>query len=124
MRLNIVHAEPRVCMRPCVQGTSYYHIHHNVCFYGGHKSDFDGHSKVSTANLHIHPAVYGVKCLGELQALPKKGFAEGYHNNTCILPTAGAMYMRLADCTPQDPKRANGTLCAWPRTHTASHGHF
>ena len=48
-------------------GTSYYRIHANVCFYGGHKSDFDGHSKISSANLHIHPSVYGVKCVRELQ---------------------------------------------------------
>ena len=72
--------------------------HSNVCVYGGHKSDFDGHSKVSYANLHIYPQVYGVKCVGELQALPIKGYAEGYVNNTCILPSRGAMYMRLAGC--------------------------
>jgi hypothetical protein len=79
-------------------GSSYYDIHHNVCFYGGHKSDFDGHSKRSYANLHVHPSVYGVKCVGELQAMPKPGYAEGYYNNTCVLPTAGAMYARLAGC--------------------------
>ena len=48
-------------------GTSYYEIRENVCFYGGHKSDFDGHGKVSTRNLHVHPSVYGTKCVGELQ---------------------------------------------------------
>ena len=81
-------------------GTSYYDIHANVCYYGGHKSDFDGHSKRSFGNLHIHPSVYGVKCVGELQALPKKGYAEGYFNNTCILPGGkdGSTYLKLANC--------------------------
>ena len=42
-------------------GSSYYRIHHNVCFYGGHKSDFDGHDKLSCAprdvlRLH-HPSL-------------------------------------------------------------------
>ena len=79
-------------------GSSYYRIHHNVCYFGGHKSDFDGHTKLSYNNLHIVPSVYGVKCIGELQAMPRAGYAEGYYNNTCILPTAGATYARLADC--------------------------
>ena len=81
-------------------GTSYYRIHANVCFYGGHKSDFDGHSKISSANLHIHPSVYGVKCVGELQALPKAGYAEGYRDNTCVLPGGkrGSTYLKLANC--------------------------
>ena len=65
--------------------------------YGGHKSDFDGNSKVSSFNLHVYPSVYGVKCVGELQAFPRDGFAEGYYNNTCILPQANATYLRLAD---------------------------
>ena len=46
-------------------GSSYYAISSNVCFYGGHKSDFDGHDKVSRGNLHVHPSVYGGKCVGE-----------------------------------------------------------
>jgi hypothetical protein len=56
--------------------------------YGGHKSDFDGNSKVSSFNLHVYPSVYGSKCFGELQYMPPKGYAEGYHDNTCILPAA------------------------------------
>ena len=79
-------------------GSSYYRIHGNVCVYGGHKSDFDGHSKLSFGNLHIFPSVYGVKCVGELQAMPKKGYAEGYYNNTCILGGDKPVYLRLADC--------------------------
>ena len=79
-------------------GSSYYRIHHNVCVYGGHKSDFDGHSKLSYSNLHIYANVYGVKCIGELQALPKQGYAEGYYNNTCILGGAKPTYARFANC--------------------------
>lgn len=92
-------------------GTSYYDIHHNVCFFGGHKSDFDGHSKRSFSNLHIVPYVYGVKCIGELQAMPKKGYAEAYFNNTCILPTAGATYARLAGC-PGELRNDSASIAA------------
>lgn len=71
-------------------GSSYYDIHHNYCVYGGHKSDFDGNSKISSFNLHVYPSVYGSKCFGELQYMPPKGYAEGYHDNTCILPAPAA----------------------------------
>eukprot|EP01049_Picozoa_sp_SAG25_P014522 SAG25_NODE_2595_length_1507_cov_1.159091_2_plen_175_part_00 len=69
-------------------GSSDYHIHHNYCVYGGHKSDFDGNSKISSYNLAVFPSVYGSKCFGELQFVPPHGFAEGYNNNICILPQA------------------------------------
>jgi len=74
-------------------GSSYYHIHHNFCLYGGHKSDFDGHSKISSHNLHIYPSVYSSTCVGELQASVPAGYAEGYQNNICVLPAASSMYM-------------------------------
>ena len=96
---------------PSYQYDYYYKIHDNVCFYGGHKSDFDGHSKLSYANLHVHPSVYGVKCIGELQALPRKGYAEGYYNNTCVLPTAGDLYARLANC-PGELKNDSASIAA------------
>ena len=52
--------------------------------------DFDGNSKISSFNLHVYPSVYGSKCFGELQYMPPKGYAEGYHDNTCILPAPAA----------------------------------
>ena len=84
-------------------GSSYYKIHHNCesvslvgtsvsllraticdsalrcadCVFGGHKSDFDGNSKISSYNLAVFPSVYGSKCFGELQFVPPPGFAEG-----------------------------------------------
>jgi hypothetical protein len=36
-------------------GSSWYKIHHNVCVFGGHKGDFDGHSKASS--LHAHELI-------------------------------------------------------------------
>ena len=78
-------------------GSAYYRIHHNFCVYGGHKSDFDGHSKLSYNNVHVYPQVYGGKCVGELQAFPADGYAEGYYANKCVLPTAGATYLQFAD---------------------------
>lgn len=70
-------------------GSSWYQIHHNFCLYGGHKSDFDGHSKQSFNNLHVYPQVYGPRCFAILQAFPAPGFQEEYFNNTCILANAG-----------------------------------
>merc|ERR1712194_866895 len=61
-------------------GSSYYDIHHNFCVFGGHKSDFDGNSKISRSNLHIYPQVYGSTCLFiEAQNLPPQGYAESYY---------------------------------------------
>ena len=84
-------------------GSAYYSIHHNFCVYGGHKQNFDGHSKHSSSNIYVYPQVYGVKCIDEEQegmgthtagpdGLPKPGYAESYANNICILPAAGDPY--------------------------------
>ena len=74
-------------------GSSYYDIRDNVCFFGGHKQNFDGHSKRGFRNLYIHPSVYGVKCIDEEtegestgtsgpHGLPKKGYAVLNHIST------------------------------------------
>lgn len=84
-------------------GSSYYDIHDNVCFFGGHKQNFDGHSKRGFRNLYIHPQVYGTKCIDEEtegesthtsgpHGLPFKGYAEAYFDNVCILPNANDPY--------------------------------
>ncbi len=75
-------------------GSAWYHIHHNFCVYGGHKSDFDGHSKRSDSNLHVYSSVYGDRCVGiGAQFLPVAGFQEAYTNNTCIIGTvSGEVY--------------------------------
>jgi len=67
-------------------GSAYYDMHHNFCVYGGHKSDFDGHSKISRNSLHVFPFVYLPVCFSvSTQGPPPKGYAETYVNNTCIL---------------------------------------
>ena len=69
-----------------------------MCFYGGAKSDFDGHSKRHAGNLFIHPAVYGATCYGlSAQQLPPAGFAEVFTGNTCVLQAAGEDVLRFAD---------------------------
>lgn len=79
-------------------GSAYYNIHHNFCVYGGHKSDFDGHSKTSAFNLHVYPNVYGTTCLRiGAQVLPPPGYAESYHSNRCILPNQGSEYLAVQD---------------------------
>ena len=81
-------------------GSSYYNIHHNFCIYGGHKQNFDGHSKHASFNVYVYPQVYGVKCIDEEQqgmdthtsgpdGLPPPAYAESYESNICILPSAG-----------------------------------
>eukprot|EP01052_Picozoa_sp_SAG31_P023506 SAG31_NODE_1943_length_6856_cov_8.165458_4_plen_232_part_00 len=95
-------------------GSSYYHIHHNFCVYGGHKGDFDGNKKISSDNIHAYPSVYGTTCLNiGAQALPPAGYAEGYYNNKCILPVAGAPYLKLGGIAGPVEDTAGGE---WPST--------
>ena len=77
-------------------GSAYYRIHHNVCMYSGHKGDFDGHSKLSYDNLHVHPTVYNPSCLNiGVQALPPAGYADGYFRNRCVLAAASDHYLTI-----------------------------
>ena len=95
-------------------GSAYYYIHHNFCVYGGHKSDFDGHSKTSAFNLHVYPSVYGITCLNiGPQRLPPKGYAESYHNNVCILPESGNRYLRIDDIDPAAGQCLGGSKSAY-----------
>jgi len=89
-------------------GSSYYDIHHNFCVYGGHKQNFDGHSKRGFGNVYVYPSVYGSKCVDEETegmntpggptsgpgGLPPAGYAEAYFDNICILD-AGAPYLSV-----------------------------
>jgi len=86
-------------------GSSYYDIHHNYCVYGGHKQNFDGHSKRGFSNVYVYPQVYGAKCVDEEtegestdtsgpHGLPPAGYAEAYTDNICIL-AAGAPYLSV-----------------------------
>lgn len=62
-----------------------YQVHHNFFVYGGHKSDFDGHGKVSYGNLNAYSYVYEVVCasISSLPlATPDGHMNEGYYNNT------------------------------------------
>jgi len=76
-------------------GSSRYNITGNVEVYGGHKSDFDGHQKVSSRNLLAFAYVYGNRCAG-IFGNPTVGYNEGFWNNTCILSVgAGTPYLAL-----------------------------
>ena len=87
-------------------GSAWYDIHHNVCWYGGHKST-NGFSKRTHDNLNIFPQVYGAACAG-MFGLPKPTadgtFDEGFYNNTCILAGSNGVYFKtwetLAEMTP------------------------
>ena len=78
---------------------------HNFCVYGGHKQNFDGHSKRGFGNVYVYPQVYGAKCVDEEtegesthtsgpHGLPPAGYAEAYFDNICIL-AAGAPYLSV-----------------------------
>ena len=86
-------------------GSSYYDIHHNFCVFGGHKQNFDGHSKRGFANVYAYPQVYGAKCVDEETegistgtsgsgGLPPAGYAESYFDNICVLDK-GAPYLSV-----------------------------
>jgi hypothetical protein len=96
-------------------GSSYYHIHHNFCVYGGHKCDFDGNKKISSDNIHAFPSVYGTTCLNiGAQNLPPEGYAEGYYNNKCILPAAGSSYLKIGGIS--GPASGDNGGGEWPST--------
>eukprot|EP00041_Stephanoeca_diplocostata_P018365 m.384320 g.384320 ORF g.384320 m.384320 type:complete len:858 (+) comp20990_c0_seq2:333-2906(+) len=86
-------------------GSSWYLEEQNFCIYGGVKSNFEGHNKRATNNLHAFASVYGDRCLGGLNQI-NDYYADGYANNTCILANAGDNYLaisqpgQLAPCTP------------------------
>ena len=95
-------------------GSSYYSIHHNFCVFGGHKQNFDGHSKHSASNVYVYPQVYGVKCIDEEtqgedtgtsgpHGLPPPGYAESYRDNICILPDQNDRYI-VSGGVLSDPK--------------------
>jgi hypothetical protein len=61
-------------------GSCFYEIHDNVCAYGGHKSDFAGHSKRTFNSLQIFP-----KKDSCVKTQPSAtGFQDAYFNNTCL----------------------------------------
>mmetsp|Transcript_14885 Transcript_14885/g.44162 ORF Transcript_14885/g.44162 Transcript_14885/m.44162 type:complete len:907 (-) Transcript_14885:74-2794(-) len=79
-------------------GSSFYNISFNFFVFGGHKSDFNGHNKLSWGNLNVYPSVYGTKCVGIYglpNADPENRWNEGYWNNTCILPEANQPYLEV-----------------------------
>lgn len=62
-----------------------YKMHDNFFVYGGHKSDFDGHGKLSFRNINAYSLVYGAYCMS-IMSLPHASadghYNEGYYNNT------------------------------------------
>ena len=60
-----------------------------MCLAGAPREALSG----STAHLAVAIGETATQTL-----MPRAGYAEGYFNNTCVLPTAGAMYARIADC--------------------------
>eukprot|EP00729_Bicosta_minor_P007089 gene7088-18000_t len=63
-------------------GSAFYRIHDNVCAYGGHKSDFDGHHKYTYNSLDIFPKKDA--CLSTMPMFSPDG-VDAYYNNTCMM---------------------------------------
>lgn len=94
-------------------GSSFYDDHHNFEVYGGKKSDFDGHAKVTHDSIQAYSNVYGSKCVGISNlphASPNAYFAEGYYNNRCVLADAGNAYLDLGSPCAVDSTLANRML--------------
>ena len=86
-------------------GSSFYEDASNFMVYGGHKSNFFGHSKRSVSTLMAFHLVYQPLCLRIYAGIPLASpggiYAEGYVNNTCILASPSDLYMSLGSpCTP------------------------
>ena len=87
-------------------GSSWYNLTDNFFVFGGHKSDFQGHNKLSFGNVNAYPGVYGPRCV-MLQALPQVGpnsrdgkygegnWDEAYVSNKCILATNDETYIQV-----------------------------
>ncbi|XP_065181055.1 uncharacterized protein LOC135811743 [Sycon ciliatum] len=66
-------------------GSAYYHHSDNYLVYGGHKSNYGGHNKVSTNNYNLYPVVYSYSCFSIFQNTLNATYAEAYMNCTCVL---------------------------------------
>lgn len=88
--------------------SSWYLEQQNFCVFGGMKSNFEGHNKRATGNLHAFASVYGDHCLNGLNQISDK-YADGYQNNTCILSKRGDTYLGIGSqpgsvtCDPKHP---------------------
>ena len=58
------------------------------------KSNFEGHNKRSSNNVHAYASVYGDACLNGLNQIDWH-YAEGYYNNVCVLAKAKDTYLNL-----------------------------
>ena len=63
-------------------GSAFYRIHDNVCAYGGHKSDFDGHHKYTYNSLDIFPKKDA--CVRTMPMFSADG-VDAYYNNSCMM---------------------------------------
>jgi hypothetical protein len=69
--------------------------------FAGMKSNFEGHNKRSSNNVHAYASVYGDSCLNGLNQISWH-YAEGYYNNICLLAKQGDTYLNLNGDTLSD----------------------
>ena len=67
-------------------GASFADIFNNFCVGGGHKNNYDGHSKHATHNVYAWPSIYGPRCFGFFSTFMETifGAPEIFADNVCI----------------------------------------
>ena len=67
-------------------GASYADMYNNFCLGGGHKNNYDGHSKHSFNNVYAFPLIYGERCFGFFSTFLEtiRGQPEVFENNICV----------------------------------------
>ena len=80
-------------------GSSWYHIHHNVLYDSeGFKMDYGGHDSVYEDNLVIsYPATYGQHCIEFGTFFPGHGHV--VRRNKCIVPRGDSTVAFLEECS-------------------------
>ncbi|KAJ9469344.1 hypothetical protein DIPPA_01757 [Diplonema papillatum] len=91
-------------------GSSWYEIYQNFLVYGGHKSDFGGHDKVSHDNINAMAKVYSDGLCVADSSQNVKGFSDSYYSNRCVQDKDGLPVYSLVDCNATDIPASTGIL--------------
>ncbi|KAJ9459773.1 hypothetical protein DIPPA_11417 [Diplonema papillatum] len=83
-------------------GSAWYEIYSNFLVYGGHKSDFSGHDKISHDNINAMAKVYqdGLCVSDSTDNVP--GHEDSYYNNRCVQDKDGLNVYQLVHCNSTD----------------------
>ncbi|KAJ9469345.1 hypothetical protein DIPPA_01785 [Diplonema papillatum] len=97
-------------------GSSWYEIYSNFLVYGGHKTNFGGHNKISHDNINAMAKVYQDGLCVRDNAANEKGVTDGYHNNKCIQDVDDKPAYQFFYCDPNDLPSSPGILDSYNNT--------